>query len=171
MNQNIALFKSQLDSISADIKHIQASLRDANVPSEIRHFCKKEALIGSFRGFEAFGFGPGIETTKYLVWNVYQNNGNQSDWYLLYEETEQKVAFEGDSYVSAGDLITKVKKPLIECKAPIRIEMYGFLGGFIEEVSKRLQLQDFKETQRGAHSALRQFLSLQPEEKEPIIRG
>ncbi len=165
MNENIAIFKSQLDSISADIKHIQASLKDANIPSEIRHFCKKEASIGSFGGFEASGFGPGIETTKYLVWNVYQNNGNQSDWYLLYEEIEQKVAFEGDSYIPAGDLITKVRKPLIECKAPIRIEMYGFLGGFIEEVSKRLQLQDFKETQRRVHNAIRQFLSLQPEVK------
>jgi hypothetical protein len=166
MNENIDLFKSQLDSISADIKNIQASLKNANVPFEIRYFCKKEASIGRFGGFEALGFGPGIETTKYLVWNVYQNNGNQSDWYLLYEEIEQKVAFEGDSYVPAGDLITKVRKPLIECKAPIRIEMYGFLGGFIEEVSKRLNLQDFKEVQRGVHSAVRQFLSAQPEAQE-----
>lgn len=165
MNENIALFKSQLDSISADIKHIQASLKDANVPSEIRHFCEKGASISSFGGFGAYGFGPGIETTKYLVWNVYQNNGNQSDWYLLYEEIEQKIAFQGDSYIPAGALITKVRKPLIECKVPIRIEMYGFLGGFIEEVSKRLQLQDFKETQRGVHNAIRQFLSLQPEVK------
>ena len=166
MNENIALFKSQLDSISADIKNIQASLKDANVPFEIRHFCKKETSIDRFVGFEALGFGPGIETTKYLVWNVYQNNGNQSDWYLLYEEIEQKVAFGGDSYVPAGDLITKVRKPLIECKAPIRIEMYGFLGGFIEEASKRLKLQDFKETQRGVHTAIRQFLSLQIEPQE-----
>lgn len=166
MNENIVLFKSQLNSISADIKNIQASLKDANVPFEIRYFCKKEASIGTFGGFEALGFGPGIETTKYLVWNVYQNNGNQSDWYLLYEEIEQKVAFEGDSYVPAGDLLTKFRKPLIECKAPIRVEMYGFLGGFIEEVSKRLNLQDFKEVQRGVHSAVRQFLSAQPEAQE-----
>jgi|GEM_PF-5546437 len=168
MNENIALFKSQLDSISADIKYIQASLKDANVPCEIRHFCKKETSIGRFGGFEAFGFGPGIETAKYLLWNVYQNNGNQADWYLLYEEIEQKVAFEGDSYVPAGDRITRARKPLIECKAPIRIEMYGFLGGFIEEVSKKLKSQDFKEEQRGVHSAIRQFLSLQPKAREEI---
>lgn len=168
MNENIALFKSQLDSISADIKHIQAFLKDANVPYEIRHLCKKEASIGRWGGFENFGFGPGIETAKYLVWNVYENNGNQSDWYLLYEEIERKVAFKGDSYVPAGNLATKFRKPLIECKAPIRIEMYSFLAGFIEEVSKRLQLQDFKETQRGVHSAVRQFLSLQPEIQEEI---
>lgn len=43
MNENVDLFKSQLDSISADIKNIQASLKDANVPFEIRYFCKKEA--------------------------------------------------------------------------------------------------------------------------------
>lgn len=171
MNENIDLFKSQLDSISADIKNIQASLKDANVPFEIRYFCKKEASIGSFGGFETLGFGPGIETTKYLVWNIYQNNGNQSDWYLLYEEIEQKVAFGGDSYVPAGDRITRARKPLIECKAPIRIEMYGFLGSFLEEVSKRLNLQDFKEVQRGVHTAIQQFLSLQPEVKEQIVRS
>jgi hypothetical protein len=90
---------------------------------------------------------------------------------LLYEEIEQKIAFEGDSYVPAGDRITRARKPLIECKAPIRIEMYGFLGGFIEEVSKRLNLQDFKEVQRGVHTAIQQFLSLQPEVKEQIVRS
>ncbi len=171
MNENIALFKSQLDSISADIKHIQALLKDANVPSEIRHSCKKETSTYGFGGFEAFGFDHGVETTKYLVWNVYQNNGNQSDWYLLYEEIEQKIEFRPDLRVPAGDLITRVRKPLIECKAPIRIEMYGFLEGFIEEVSKKLKLQDFKEAQRGVHSAIRQFLSLQPEVKEQIVRN
>lgn len=165
MNENIAIFKSQLDSISADIKYIQASLRDANIPSEIRHLCKKETSTDGFFGFAAHGFDRGIETTKHLVWNVYQNNGNQSDWYLLYEEIEQKVEFRQDQRVPAGDLKIKVSKPLIECKAPIRIEMYEFLGGFIEEVSKTLKLQDFKEAQRGVHSAIRQFLSLQPEVK------
>ena len=133
MNENIALFKSQLDSISADIKHIQALLKDANVPCEIRHPCKKETSTDGFGGFAAFGFDRGIETTKYLVWNVYQNTGNKPDWYLLYEEIEQKVESRCDQRVPAGDLITRVSKPLIECKAPIRIEMYGFLGGFIEE--------------------------------------
>lgn len=90
---------------------------------------------------------------------------------MLYEEIEQKVAFEGDSYVPAGELTTKFRKPLIECKAPIRIEMYVFLGGFIEEVSKRLQLQDFKETQREVHNAIGQFLSLQPEVTQQIVRS
>ncbi len=171
MNENIALFKSQLDSVSADIKHIQALLQEANVPCEIRHFCKKETVTDGFCGFAAFGFDRGIEITKYLVWNVYQNNGNQSDWYLLYEELEQKIEFRRDLCVPTGDLITRVRKPLIECKAPIRIEMYGFLESFIEEVSKKLNLQDFKKVQRGVHSAIRQFLSLQPEVKEQILRS
>jgi hypothetical protein len=156
----LLFFKSQLDSISAEIKNIQALLKDASVPYEIRCLCKKEPSIGSFGGFEVYGFGPGIETTKYLVWNEYQNNGNQSDWYLLYEEIEQRVAFEGQSHVPTGELITKIRKPLIECKTPIRIEMYDFLADFLEEVSKRLNLQDFKETQRGIHNAIRQFTSV-----------
>ncbi|OJU82412.1 MAG: hypothetical protein BGO10_03040 [Chlamydia sp. 32-24] len=154
-------FKTQLDSIATDIKNTQQLLRNYGVPISVRFHCESNT---EFKGEDSIEMGPNgleIHYSEYLLWDTIVS-GSESDWALLYEKTEQEGYIECDGFILIdrgviGRPKTIIKKRLIETSVDVRLRMYKYLEGFVNEVCKELKIDEFHATQQNLQNALKKI--------------
>ena len=136
--EHLYLFKKQMDSISGAIKDVQQLLREMGISVPVRYLFSETC---EFKGEDLGETGlSGLEiySYEYLLWEK-EVNGNNCDWSLFYEKTEQEGYVQTDGFclidrhkIDGPKIVTK--RRLIETNLEIRLKTYNSLEQFLDEV-------------------------------------
>lgn len=135
----LSAHQARLDRLSADIRHTEAALKEADFNIPVRLSVRTWTEIGEDAVEDVDGGLSGSEAhfEEYLSWDNADGNGFRL-WYEMHRQEGHIQCFEGMLLSRGKEGRPKLveRKPLIDCKASKRLELEPKLADFIMEVGK-----------------------------------
>ncbi len=142
--------KTQLDQVSSDIKEVERFIRGCGVHFPLRFLCRERSKVIDEDPFHHQK--KEMLYRDYLCWD----KSKDGQFRLLYEVEEQlSIVDNGTSGVEPMQVIKR--RPLIEAKVKVRLELYPELPRFLEAMASELQLLKTEQTRADIAESIKTF--------------